>query len=212
MERKAIGWDSLKPERRSTPEKPLVAVDDNQHRDPQLDNMLEWETSDQSVLKEMFSSNLSSQGLGIYVEEKAEKTVRATGGRWRQRNSAFRHNSPGAHMNTQTPWLHTQDPHSFRLDREGGGWTQSPAPAKKPFAMIPAGKGKFSVMEHPSACQPHSRAGPRSRSSWPAQKELHVFMCFLLCVCICCLIFCLLVLIFIFCGIFREIKIMKLDG
>lgn len=72
-ERKAIGWDSLRSERRSTPEKPLVAVDDNQHRDPQLDNTQRVrDFGSVSPKGDVFSKPVLSSSE-IYIEDKAEK-------------------------------------------------------------------------------------------------------------------------------------------
>lgn len=58
-------------------------------------------------------------------------------------------------------------------------WAQGPTPNQKLFVTSTCWerKNQFAPMEWPWVCQPHARAVFIPRSSWSAQRRLHVFVC-----------------------------------
>lgn len=71
------------------------------------------------------------------------------------------------------------------LSTERGKWTWALPLTKKQCAIDSCQKGKITFLQWnvTGYQQPHSRAGPMLRNSWPTQKELHGFLwifCFIL--------------------------------
>lgn len=97
-----------------------------------------------------------------------------------------RHNRAVAHMNSQCLWQHTPRPEQGQakwgptIESEVTTWV--PSLIKKLFAIAYCWQrwSLFSPMECHYIYQPHCRAGPIPRKSWPTPNKLHgIFVGFL---------------------------------
>lgn len=91
-----------------------------------------------------------------------------------------RYNRVGSLMNSWMLWQNAQDLHNFKLDRipawRKGRDTKS-RPNQKAIYICWERENQCFLMGCHSVYQPHSRAGPMTRSSWSMQNRHQIFVC-----------------------------------
>jgi len=114
------------------------------------------------------------QSSGILGEA---TTVKARSGRCFQKGSIKETHRTDTYMNSQRLWAYAWDLHKLQIpSSEKGKQYKTQVITKKLFAngICWERENPFSTMEQCRSYQPHSRAGPTLRSSWPTQNRLWV--------------------------------------